>query len=453
MANNVPSSPIEIEIDPIQPPPLEPRPNENNLYRSESQSYNSPLVRSLVYVSGGVLFVYLSQHLFSYIKPWIYSSKDEKKSVSELVNATFPFSYIPSSTPPEKLTVNFTHLESLIDSLREIDECKKAVYEDMLLNRVHRVITEKPSLQNREIHACLWLTLHCLLQLQNTNDHDINEWVLRIFNMDDLYEFLVLDKERNGTIASMRRQSTINFKYPIQLVWLSYAIASHLYSHYIMLRDTIRLRSGEKSQHFERKHLFLLENNRDLYEQIRFMPIQQKSAQQDISDENNDIYARNELRTKQKVPEAVTSLNSQVGMEMFEKFLRYTHLILMSDHSSVVKLALVCLGQIFATCNDITLRFLLTTPVLEVIVIFFSYSQYQTAQIVEKLILCENEEVLLMLGKTLFTACIRDTQFLSYVIANSTTVNETIQIGIFSTIEALRVQCKYNYLYAKSQQT
>jgi hypothetical protein len=335
-----PPSPVEIHIDPIQPDTVnDPTENEPQLPPTD-YSLNSPLIRSLVYVSGGVLFVYLSQHLFNYLKPYFYSKDDLKRSITDLVQLTFPFSYIPSSTPSDQLRIDFNYLDALIEELRDLEKCKKAVYDEMLLNKAHRLLTEKPNASNHEIHTCLWLTLHSLLLLPNANhnDHDINEWTLRIFNMDDLYAFVELERERNSTIAGMRRKQDVKFKYPVQIVWLAYAIVSHLYTHHILMQDSIKLRTGEKSQHFDQKYLFLLENKRDLFEKVSFSPITKKKSEQKIVDEKKqEKYKRNELATKKEVKNSITLLNSQMGMEMFEKFLRYSHLVLTCDHSSLVR--------------------------------------------------------------------------------------------------------------------
>jgi hypothetical protein len=358
-------SPVEIDIDPVQPEPLD---NTEDLFPQHlpppQNPLDNPLIRTLAYASGGVLFVYLSQHLFNYIKPYLFEQPITNQKTADLVKNTFPFSYVPESTPQNELKVDFNTFDTLIHSIKNIDECKHAVFEDMLLNRAHRVLIEKKHVTNREIHACLWLTLHSLLLLQffskEVDDHDICQLVLRIFKLDDLFEYLELERTPSTSIAAMR-QLSVKFKYPVQVVWLAYAIVSHLYTHAILLQDSIR---GESSTSFDKKYLFILEHYQDLNNQIRFgsLPRHVKTI------EKKDKFSKNEISTKEK--KSVTLLNSQLGLEMLQKFLRYSKLILTSEHSSLVKLALVTFGQLFASCDDTTVRYLLTNTVLDVSLFF-----------------------------------------------------------------------------------
>ncbi|KAL0489594.1 hypothetical protein AKO1_010584 [Acrasis kona] len=360
---------------------------------------------SLIYISSGFLFVYLSQQLWDYFKPWLYKNEDVN-SIDQLILSVFPFSYIPGSTPQSEIKMNFEKFEQLVQALSQTENCKRAVYEYMLLNYTQRVLTEKAKPTKRETQSCLWLILHCLLSLQNVqHEHNINTWLLRIFHLDDFYQHLELERTVESSISSMRAYKPARFSQPIEIVWLSYAID----------------KSTKKAQHVDRKHLFLLENKSDLYDQIRFTPVKNQLLP-NVSTPKTQLYDRNELKTS-------TSLNSHIGMESFERFITHSKIIFSCEHSSLVKLALVCFGQLFATCDDHTVGFLLQDE-----------SIIKVTSVFEKLILCQDEQVLIVLGKTIFTSCVRDSQFLAQVLKNSTLINEIVQLALFSDQDSIKIQ-------------
>ena len=433
------------------------------------------LIKTSLFAGGGLLIVYLSNELYSYFVP---SKKDPRSrtkgklntdglSIQELVDLTFPFSYMLTTVSSEKneqqdddrskIRMNLDYIDDLLARLqKDTNECYVSVYESMMFNRIYRLLFSGDHVPTeREVHCSLWIVLHCLLRLctfsgKNAKDTissimNIHSLFLHVFKLSDFYEFLSeapMTNQKARVLFRSDQYSSDTFpvealKYPVEIAWLAYAIVAHFYALNSSVLVRVKSIAKEEGVRAIDKNVALLQKNKPLIGMLTFET--QKATLTKISmpiDKTGGAYSRNEV--------IVDSSSGEYAQRTFEQFLKYTNKFMNCDDASMVQLSLTSLGQICSSCNNDLLYYLL-----------YVQKTVSVMQSFERLILCDDEKILQTLAKCLFSISMRDKGFLlNKLMASKTLLNEitylatSAEIPEKETTNSYYVQTQYmNVLY------
>ncbi|KAL9657376.1 hypothetical protein ABK040_014365 [Willaertia magna] len=388
-------------------------------------------------VAGGFLLAYLSRELFSKKHQLNSNGLDSKRveNLSKLIDKIFPFNFIPFDPNDKEVQMNINDensLKQLIELLFDYNLTKEAINSEMLIHRIYRVLKEQINKSEKHIHTCLWILLHCLL----LNTRETIPIILSIFSIEDfltyfqekefnkmkakhiLLESSINDSKGINTIPNNDIYMTEALQYSTEIVWLAYAILGQMFCYYLTKSDLKEIDEtfqqklkGKVVTNFPKNYLMILESNKGMFEGLTF------SSYKDNSSTNDD--KRYESRI----------------IHNLEHFLSISRKLLMSDDSSLVQLSLAVFGQLFTNVKDIIFIYLLENRTLHI------------TSIIEHVLLCVDENVVLVLGKCIFTLMIRSIDFTVNVVLNNVNIlNEIIQWSIGGQQHTTRIQY-LNILY------
>jgi hypothetical protein len=349
-------------------------------------------LKSVLYVSSGFFLVYISTEVYSYISSFLSNTTNKAiPPANILVFEVFPFSFIPSTTPTNSIQMNMERFDLLAKAMDHVEYCSEAVQQEMLFHKVKRILFEKPNPSIKEVRACLWLLVHLSIKLGS----ECSDLFLSVFKEIDFFKFFEeksLDvtkaKELFGLYKGYYDQNglyiTEALMYPVEIVYLAYVLVANLYS--IALNDDKLVFESKSVIHsIASTFLTVLNETRD-----------------------DSFY--------KKIPQ---KNQKSIGLTHFDDFLNITFQYVSCDNVSLVKLALATLGQFVAVSNDSTLAYLLEHPKL------------QLSKCLSNVILCNQVNVLQILGKTLFTIFLRDVSF-TRSLTNGSFGKELIQLAIIN---------------------
>jgi hypothetical protein len=406
------------------------------------------ILKSSLFASGGILLLYLSNQLYDTMFPLSEKRRNDDKNMStkELVDSVFPYSFIMNTTDKEEtIRMEFNHLDQLLIHLQKSSQnCYSAVFEAKLLNKIFRLLfSGEHEASDREIHASLWILMHCLLKLNSfpVSTMNIQTLFLQIFTLSDFYTFLQeapLSKQKARVLfQSQGENDAYNspifpaeaFRYSVEIVWLAYAIVSHFYTSNSSALVHVK-KSDRVHEPLSEKHLVLLQSNKSIVELLVFDPPKPAlKASKFPFEKTNDRYSRNETVIE-------SSNTGEVALRTFEKFMQYTNKFMNSDDSSLVQLALTSTGQLCTSCNSDLLDYIL-------------YQQHSLNLInsFTRLTLCEEYPILQTLAKCIFTISMKDKLYLTdRIMQQPALVNEIIHLSLLmnksDTIDVTNL--KYN---------
>eukprot|EP01080_Neovahlkampfia_damariscottae_P000927 gene927-9835_t len=357
-------------------------------------------MNTLVYLSTGFFVFYTASEAFKIIKSYISEPTSKEYQPPEiLVNEVFPFSFIPQNKS-EYIEMNMDKFDDLAHAINDYEFCSEAVFSEMLLQKIRKILFEKTKPTEEEIRSCLWLLVNCLMKI----GQNINEIFLKVFQIQDFFKFFK-EKQiditkanelyglKNGNYNQNGIFNSEAFRYPIEIIYLNYVILGNIYSISLSNKKLNLSTNVHFLEGIPKKYLILMEEKM-----------------------NQFSFTKSNLK-----------IEKEIELVELDNFLNISLKFASSDNVSLITLSLATIGQFCSTVNDSGLYYLLSNENLKL------------KKILKNLILCENISVLQILGKLLFTIFIRDLKTMNEFIS-SNFINEIIQISIFNNQISLKLQ-------------
>jgi len=288
--------------------------------------------------------------------------------------------------------------------------------------------------KEKELRACLAILLHCLIILGPA----FQEKLFAQLTLKELYSFVLqqpLDAEysrllMNGPSINGTFSASKIYRYSIDIVWLTLSIFTEIYSKRIQhttLRSKVSsLYPSKEPLMTNEKHFEVLKSNVNYFNESIYTS---SSITEDVSSQN------------------LRGLDSELMVQQFELYLKQLKLCLCSDELPLIELGLNALGQLCALSNDKTLEYMLFNQTLDM------------KTIMARLIMCQSSIPLILVGKVIFTICLRNIAYLEgfirLSIPQSSFVDEVLFLAFEYASEELsaRVQIQFkNILFLLIQQ-